>query len=133
MNEPLKYPKIYRICTKEAPSTKKCLSESEISALLDGEVIVEEKIDGGICGISWKGDTHHAQGRGRIVHYAENSKQFHGFNKWIYENYEKIQQIPGRAGITMDARRSGFSGLSMIPAAFILLLENKGEERAIYA
>lgn len=75
MNEPLKYPKIYRICTKEAPSTKKCLSESEISALLDGEVIVEEKIDGGICGISWKGDTHHAQGRGRIVHYAENSKQ----------------------------------------------------------
>ncbi len=94
MNEPLKYPKIYRICTKETPSTKKCLSESEISALLDGEVIVEEKIDGGICGISWKGDTHHAQGRGRIVHYAENSKQFHGFNKWIYANYEKIQQIP---------------------------------------
>ncbi|TRZ92175.1 MAG: hypothetical protein D4R88_00815 [Methanosarcinales archaeon] len=94
MNEPLKYPKIYRICTKETPSTKKCLSDSEISTLLDGEVIVEEKIDGGICGISWNGDAHQAQGRGRIVHYAENSKQFHGFNKWIYENYEKIQQIP---------------------------------------
>jgi len=94
MDELLKYPKIYRICTKETPSSKKCLSESEISFLLEGEVIVEEKIDGGICGISWKGDTHHAQGRGRLVHYAENPKQFHGFNKWIYENYEKIQKIP---------------------------------------
>jgi ATP-dependent RNA circularization protein (DNA/RNA ligase family) len=95
MNELIKYPKIYRICPeKEAPLTKKCLFESEISALLDEEVVVEEKIDGGICGLSWKGDSHQAQGRGRAVHYTENSKQFYGFNKWIYENYEKIQQIP---------------------------------------
>lgn len=95
MNELVKYPKIYRICPKkEKLPTKKCLSELEISVLLDGEVIVEEKIDGGICGLSWKGDSHQAQGRGRVVHYTENSKQFYGFNKWIYENYEKIRQIP---------------------------------------
>lgn len=94
MDEIIKYPKIYRICTKNSPATKKCLSELEISLLFSDEVIIEEKIDGGVCGISWRGDTHHAQGRGRAVHYTENSKQFYGFNKWIYENYEKVQHIP---------------------------------------
>lgn len=89
-----KYPKIYRICGKNLPTTKKCLSDSEVSELLKGEVVVEEKIDGGICGLSWRGDVHSAQGRGRVISYDENSKQFYGFNDWIYKNYEKISKIP---------------------------------------
>ncbi len=91
----VKYPKIKRIVS-DGVTSKKLLTSSEIDALLDGEIVVEEKIDGGICGVSWRKDAymHYAQGRGRVIQYTENSKPFYGFNKWIYSNYEKIQKIP---------------------------------------
>jgi len=89
-----KYRNIYRICTKDSPSTKRCLSKEEISRLLTGIIAVEEKVDGGVCGISRDEDRLILQGRGRIIPCDENSKQFHGLNSWAYENYEKLMQIP---------------------------------------
>ena len=89
-----KYRNIYRICTKDSPSTKRCLSKEEISRLLTGIIAVEEKVDGGVCGISRDEDRLILQGRGRIIPYDENSKQFHGLNSWAYENYEKLIRIP---------------------------------------
>lgn len=103
-----KYHKIYRICPKnmkgipeallknvaDFPKRKKCLSEAEAKILLDGHTILEEKIDGGVCGIAWNGEKHLAIGKHSMIDPEDNSKKFYGFNSWIYENYEKIQNIP---------------------------------------
>lgn len=93
-----KYRRIYRICPRgmSIPPKKKCLSDNEVNMLLDGDIVVEEKIDGGIAGISWDhyNFRHLAIGKHNPIPTNENSKKFYGFNKWIYDNYEKIQKIP---------------------------------------
>lgn len=93
-----KYHRTYRICPigLDIPRGKKCLSENELNVLLDGEIIIEEKIDGGVVGISWdhNNSTHLAIGKHRMIPANENSKQFYGFNRWIYDHYEKIELIP---------------------------------------
>ena len=80
-----KYPKIYRLGSEE---------NREIFDVDTDVIIIEEKVDGGVCGISKNGDKLILQGRGRIIPYDENSKQFHGLNSWAYENYEKLIRIP---------------------------------------
>ena len=93
-----KYRRIYRICPKgmDIPPKKKCLSDNDIKILLDGDIVVEEKIDGGIVGISWDhyNYRHMAIGKHNPISTNENSKRFYGFNKWVYDNYEKVQKIP---------------------------------------
>ncbi len=93
-----KYRRIYRICPKgmNIPSKKKCLSANEVNQLINGDIVVEEKIDGGVCGISWDhyNFRHLAVGKHNAIATNDNSKRFYGFNKWIYENYEKVQKIP---------------------------------------
>ncbi len=105
-----KYHRIYRICPKkmrgmgiprhllenvaDPPKSKKCLTEAEVKILLDGHTVFEEKVDGGVVGLAWNGDTHLAIGKHSMIPYDDNSKKFYGLNNWIYENYEKIQKIP---------------------------------------
>lgn len=98
----VKYTDIYRICPKwsDIPKKKKCLSDKEVKNLLNygkgeiGEIIFEEKVDGGIVGISREGYNIIIQGRGRIIPPTENSKQVFGLNSWAYANYEKIMKVP---------------------------------------
>ncbi len=105
-----KYDRIYRICPKkmrgihipkhllenvaDPPKRKKCLEEDEVKDLLGGHTVFEEKVDGGVVGLAWNGDTHLAIGKNSMIHYANNSKKFYGLNSWIYANYENIQKIP---------------------------------------
>lgn len=89
-----KYRKIYRIKTKYSPENKKCLTKEEIKELLDGTVYIEEKMDGGTCGISKNGYNPHIQGRRRVVPLGENSKPFYGIHSWAARNYVKIMMIP---------------------------------------
>lgn len=93
-----KYHRIYRMCPKgmDIPPKKKCLSSHEVQILLEGEVVIEEKIDGGIVGISWDHSAykHVAIGKHNPIPTNDNSKKFYGFNKWIYDHYEKIMLIP---------------------------------------
>jgi len=78
----------------DPPKKKKCLTEAEVKVLLRGHVIIEEKVDGGIVGLSWNGKRHLAIGKHSMINYNDNSKKFYGLNSWIYQNYEKIQKIP---------------------------------------
>lgn len=105
-----KYDRIYRICPKkmrgvdipkyllenaaDPPKRKKCLEEDEVKELLSGHTIFEEKIDGGVIGIAWDGNKHLAIGKHSMISPYDNSKKVYGLNSWIYQNYEKIQQIP---------------------------------------
>ncbi len=108
------YRRIYRICPKkydnkswmnripknlsdmiaDPPKRKKCLSEDEVKALLNGHVIIEEKIDGGVLGIAWDGNIPLVVGKHSMVNYDVRTKRFYGLTEWIYENYEKISKIP---------------------------------------
>lgn len=89
-----KYRQIYRIKTKYSPENKKCLTKEEIKELLDGTVYIEEKMEGGTCGISWEKYNYHIQGRRRVVPLGENSKPFYGIHSWATHNYDKIMKIP---------------------------------------
>lgn len=106
------YRRIYRICPKmykgwmnkipknlvgniaDPPKRKKCLSEDDVKLLLKGHVTIDEKIDGGVLGLAWSGDAPLVVGKHSMVNYDVSSKKFYGLGQWIYENYEKISEIP---------------------------------------
>lgn len=106
------YRRIYRVCPKmykgwinkipkslinniaDTPKRKKCLSEEEIKSLLNGHITIDEKIDGGVIGLAWDGNKPLVVGKHSMVDYNVNSKKFYGLTQWIYENYEKISNIP---------------------------------------
>ena len=85
----IKYPRIYRI-PLDNTSFKKTLTIEEAKELLDGTIILEEKIDGGIIGLTNK----HAQGRGSEIRLGETGKAFKYFNSWRTQNQFKIDKIP---------------------------------------
>lgn len=87
-------PKVCLDNIADPPKRKKCISEEDVKNLLSGHTTIEEKIDGGIVGLAWDGNTHLAIGKHSMISNTENSKKFYGLNNWIYTNYEKIQQIP---------------------------------------
>lgn len=106
------YRRIFRICPKmyrsmlkkvpkdlvgsiaDPPKRKKCLDEDEVKALLKGCVTIDEKIDGGVLGLAWKG-VPVAVGKHHMINYDISSKKkFYGLREWIYENYERICDIP---------------------------------------
>lgn len=111
MNKIKSYRRIYRLCPKmykgwmnkvpkklvgnvaDPPKRKKCLSEDDVKALLKGHVTIEEKIDGGVLGLAW-GGVPLVVGKHSMVNYDVSSKKFYGLSQWIYENYEKIGEIP---------------------------------------
>lgn len=78
----------------DPPKRKKCLSEDEVKNLLYGHITIEEKIDGGVVGLAYDGNTHLAIGKHTMIPDTTNSKGFYELNNWIYSNYEKIQKIP---------------------------------------
>lgn len=106
------YHRIYRICPRmykgwmnkipknlvntvpNSPKKKKCLSEKEVKALLNGHITIEEKIDGGVLGIAWNGNKPLIIGKHSMVNYNVSSKRFYGLTEWIYKNYESISNIP---------------------------------------
>lgn len=112
MNKIKTYRRIFRICPKmykgwmnkipknlvgniaDSPKRKKCLSEDEVKLLLKGHVTIDEKIDGGVLGLAWSGDAPLVVGKHSMVNYDVSSKKFYGLGQWIYENYEKISEIP---------------------------------------
>lgn len=112
MNKIKAYRRIYRLCPKiyknwmnkipknlvgniaDPPKRKKCLSEDEVKVLLKGHVTIDEKIDGGVLGLTWNGEIPLVVGKHSMVNYDNNSKKFHGLGRWIYSNYEKISKIP---------------------------------------
>lgn len=98
-------PKRYRNLSKNVPKHlvesmadpekgKKCLEEDEVRALLSGHVTIDEKIDGGVLGLAWDGIRPLVVGKHSMVNYDLSSKKFYGLREWIYENYEKISEIP---------------------------------------
>lgn len=112
MNKIKPYRRIFRICPKkyrdmlkkvpknlvgsiaDPPKRKKCFTEEEVRILLKGHVTFDEKIDGGVLGLAWEGAPL-AVGKHHMINYDISSKKkFYGLRQWIYENYEKIAEIP---------------------------------------
>ncbi len=107
-----KYRRIYRICPKkyreltnkipknllgsiaDPPKRKKCLEVDEVKALLSGHVTIEEKIDGGVIGLAWDGNRPLVIGKHSMIDYDVSQKKVYGLTEWIYDNYEKIAEIP---------------------------------------
>jgi hypothetical protein len=106
------YRRIYRICPKryrniskkvpkhlvgsiaDPEKGKKCLEEDEVKALLEGHVTMDEKIDGGVLGLAWDGLRPLVVGKHSMVNYDLSSKKFYGLREWIYDNYNRISEIP---------------------------------------
>ena len=98
-------PKRYRKISKNVPKHlvgsiadpekgKKCLEEDEVRALLNGHVTMDEKVDGGVLGLAWDGSRPLVVGKHSMVDYDLSSKKFYGLREWIYDNYNKISEIP---------------------------------------
>lgn len=98
-------PKRYRNMLKKVPKQlvgsiadpekgKKCLDENEVRTLLSGHVTMDEKIDGGVLGLAWDGCRPLVVGKHSMVDYDVSSKKFYGLREWIYDNYNRISEIP---------------------------------------
>lgn len=87
-----KYEKTFRI---NRPG-KLCLSPAEITRLFNGEVVVEEKLDGANVGIIRHKKGFHLQKRGSLVGPSEHA-QFQYFHAWANRiKYDSIMKIPIR-------------------------------------
>lgn len=86
-----KYEKTFRI---SPISGKLVLTPEEVRTLFNGEVVIEEKMDGANVGIIRHKKGFHLQKRGSLVGPSEH-KQFQYFHAWAnYLNYDKIMNIP---------------------------------------
>lgn len=73
---------------------KRLMDSHEISHLFNGEVVVEEKVDGANVGIIRTKKGIQLQKRGSLVGPSEHA-QFQRFHAWAqYENYNKLMEIP---------------------------------------
>ncbi|ARS53549.1 RNA ligase family protein [Kushneria konosiri] len=74
------------------PRDDKLLASYDVEALLDCEVLVEEKLDGANLGISWGDDGHlRAQNRGAYLE-APYRGQFSRLNQWLMQHLAVFQQ-----------------------------------------
>ncbi|MCI0527003.1 MAG: RNA ligase family protein [Nitrospira sp.] len=90
-----KYEKTYRarIPGLDVPG-KFCLTKDELHRLLNGEVFVEEKMDGANVGIIRHKKGFTLQKRGSLVGASEHA-QFQFFHNWAnYQNYTKLMALP---------------------------------------
>lgn len=90
-----KYEKTYRIPIPQiVVPGKHVLSKKEVKALLQGKVVIEEKMDGANAGIIRHKDRFVLQKRGSLVAESEH-EQFNFFNNWAkVGNYDKIMAVP---------------------------------------
>lgn len=78
---------------------KRSLTKDEVAQLFNGEVIIEEKMDGANTGIIRHKKGFHLQKRGSLVGQSEHA-QFGRFHNWAsYQNYEKLMKLP--VGVTV--------------------------------
>src|SRR3989344_1702269 len=92
-----KYPEAFRIIYQDLGITpkKRYLSDAEASMLLDGEVVLEEKLDGSTLFVTWAGGKPLLRAKGtRIISEFEKTKAFVGAYAWAYQNCEKLERIP---------------------------------------
>jgi hypothetical protein len=72
---------------------KYTLSGTDAKNLLNGNVTVEEKIDGANIGIIRHKTGYHLQKRGSLVGQSEHA-QYQFFHNWASKNYDKIMAFP---------------------------------------
>lgn len=90
-----KYLKTYRVPVPQFDVKGKLfLSKSDISLLLAGKVIIEEKMDGANTGIIRHKHGFSLQKRGSLVGQSEHA-QFGFFHNWAnQQNYDRIMEVP---------------------------------------
>ena len=75
-------------------SSRYHLPKEDLKHLLNGEVIVEEKMDGANIGIIRHKEGIHLQKRGSLVGTSEH-EQFQFFHNWAqYQNRERLMELP---------------------------------------
>jgi ATP-dependent RNA circularization protein (DNA/RNA ligase family) len=95
-----KYEKTYRIVVPQVSIEGKfSISKDDAKALLNGEVVVEEKLDGANTGIIKHKQGFSLQKRGSLVGQSEHA-QFQYFHNWAsFQNYEKLMRLPNNTTI----------------------------------
>lgn len=90
-----KYEKTYRIPISQVKvKGKHYLSHKEVSALLRGNVVVEEKLDGANTGVVRHKKGFTLQKRGSLVGPSEHA-QFNYFHSWANRyKYDQLMEIP---------------------------------------
>lgn len=90
----VKYPKTYRILVPQISTRgKHYLSDADTKKLLQGNIILSEKVDGANTAIIRHRDYFKLQKRGSLVDTSEHY-QFNNFKAWSQINYDKLMQIP---------------------------------------
>lgn len=89
-----KYPKTFRILVPQIPiKGKHYLSSNDTKKLLNGNIILTEKMDGANVAIIRHKDYFKLQKRGSLVDVGEHF-QFNFFKAWSQLNYDKLMKIP---------------------------------------
>lgn len=89
-----KYEKTYRVLVPQISTKgKHFLSSPDVSKLLNGNVVITEKMDGANTGIVRRKNEFRLQKRGSLVGESEHA-QFGFFKAWSMSNYEKLMKIP---------------------------------------
>jgi len=89
------YDKTFRISVPQYPAAGRfTLSSKEVTQLLAGRVVVEEKMDGANVGIIRHKQGLHLQKRGSLVGQSEHL-QYQRFLAWaMYENFNQLMKLP---------------------------------------
>ena len=89
-----KYEKTYRVLVPQISTKgKHYLSDADTKKLLNGNVVITEKMDGANVGIIRHKDHFRLQKRGSLVDVGEHY-QFNFFKAWTTQNHDKLMQIP---------------------------------------
>jgi hypothetical protein len=89
-----KYPKTFRILVPQISTKgKHYLSDADIKRLLNGNIIITEKMDGANVAIIRHKNCFKLQKRGSLIDVGEHF-QFNFFKAWAQSNYDKLMQIP---------------------------------------
>lgn len=96
VHEMMKYPRPLRIPHPEvsARADKRYLSGEEVRRLLNGPVLIEEKLDGSQLGIAWVHGKPELFTKNRHLWVEDKSPAFRGAWNWAWEHCKEIARIP---------------------------------------
>jgi len=94
MQQIYKYPRTYHLDGSGIQSGDEDLSVFPVSCLAGRHVVVEEKMDGANCAISFDDDGHLLlQSRGHYLTGGPREKQFHLFKSWAHRYASELWQV----------------------------------------
>jgi hypothetical protein len=95
MNQIYKYPRTQHLVGSKNQTGDEDLSLVPFTQIKDRYVVIEEKMDGSNCGISFAEGQLLLQSRGHYLLGGPREKQFDLFKKWSHDNFLVLQEVLG--------------------------------------